>query len=348
MNPKQLVKQSETLLRCHSQITSDQNLEEELYRPRLQNPWYYPLKPSLKYKWLQDTKWNNAQLYILQIISPLHYRHFFTFLRACKTYRWQTRCFVGAGYQSKYCLRESRSVGATGLIHWFILEYRKRQEMNFCFDTLNIFVYNCSAYFRKFWKSIIQIYSDTLFSSFVCKVKFLRLSTLSHLLFTWSASHNWVRHKNDKPTTQMPHVGGPAEIWRKFTSGHETTYSQKQVTNCESVCYGSAPQTTPTRKSTVLTVYQGNFEKYFTRKTLLIQSLKVELIKIRKRDSRKSARVTFSYFDNSDILWFVLCTSHFIVHYLQLCFFGVITVLGWVHNCFIILIYHMKTHLSLM
>lgn len=221
--------------------------------------------------------------------------------------------------------------------------------MNFCFDTLNIFVYNCSAYLRKFWKSIIQIYSDTLFSSFVFKVKFLRLSTLSHLLFTWSASHNWVRHKNDKPTTQMPRVGGgPAEIWRKFTSGHETTYSQKQVTNCESVCYGSAPQTTPTRKSTVLTVYQGNFEKYFTRKTLLIQSLKVEFIKIRKRDSRKSARVTFSYFDNSDILWFVLCTSHFTVHYLQLCFFGVITVLGWVHNCFIILIYHMKTHLSLM
>ena len=120
----------------------------------------------------------------------------------------RSRCFVGAGYQSKYCLRESRSVGATGLIHWFILEYRKRQEMNFCFDTLNIFVYNCSAYFRKFWKSIIQIYSDTLFSSFVCKVKFLRLSTLSHLLFTWSASHNWVRHKNDKPTTQMPRVGG--------------------------------------------------------------------------------------------------------------------------------------------
>lgn len=93
MNPKQLVKQSETLLRCHSQITSDQNLEEELYRPRLQNPWYCPLKPSLKYKWLQDTKWNNAQLYILQIISPLHYRHFFTFLRACKTYRWQITLF---------------------------------------------------------------------------------------------------------------------------------------------------------------------------------------------------------------------------------------------------------------
>ena len=93
MNPKQLVKQSETLLRCHCQITSDQNLEEELYRPRLQNPWCCPLKPSLKYKWLQDTKWNNAQLYILQIISPPHYRHFFTFSRACKTYRWQITLF---------------------------------------------------------------------------------------------------------------------------------------------------------------------------------------------------------------------------------------------------------------
>lgn len=121
--------------------------------------------------------------------------------------------------------------------------------MNFCFDTLNIFVYNCSAYFRKFWKSIIQIYSDTLFSSFVFKVKFLRLSTLSHLLFTWSASHNWVRHKNDKPTTQMPHVGGACgdmkeihfrsrnhlltetsdKLWKRLLRISPTDYADSQV-----------------------------------------------------------------------------------------------------------------------
>lgn len=290
---------------------------------------------------------------MLNCIFYKSFRHCITaiFSHFCEPARHtadRSRCSVGAGYQSKYCLRESRSVGATGLIHWFILEYRKRQEMNFCFDTLNIFVYNCSAYFRKFWKSIIQIYSDTLFSSFVCKVKFLRLSTLSHLLFTWSASHNWVRHKNDKPTTQMPHVGGACgdmkeihfrsrnhlltetsdKLWKRLLRISPTDYADSQVYSSHGV--------------------SGKFRKYFTRKTLLIQSLKVEFIKIRKRDSRKSARVTFSYFDNSDILRFVLCTSHFTVHYLQLCFFGVITVLGWVHNCFIILIYHMKTHLSLM
>ena len=291
---------------------------------------------------------------MLNCIFYKSFRHCITaiFSHFCEPARHtadRSRCFVGAAYHSKYCLRESRSVGATGLIHWFILEYRKRQEMNFCFDTLNIFVYNCSAYFRKFWKSIIQIYSDTLFSSFVCKVKFLRLSTLSHLLFTWSASHNWVRHKNDKPTTQMPRVGGACgdmkeihfrsrnhlltetsdKLWKRLLRISPTDYADSQVYSSHGV--------------------SGKFRNwYFTRKTLLIQSLKVEFIKIRKRDSRRSARVTFSYFDNSDILWFVLCTSHFTVHYLQLCFFGVITVLGWVHNCFIILIYHMKTHLSLM
>lgn len=191
---------------------------------------------------------------MLNCIFYKSFRHCITaiFSHFCEPARHtadRSRCFVGAAYHSKYCLRESRSVGATGLIHWFILEYRKRQEMNFCFDTLNIFVYNCSAYFRKFWKSIIQIYSDTLFSSFVCKVKFLRLSTLSHLLFTWSASHNWVRHKNDKPTTQMPHVGGACgdmkeihfrsrnhlltetsdKLWKRLLRISPTDYADSQV-----------------------------------------------------------------------------------------------------------------------
>lgn len=204
MNPKQLVKQSETLLRCHCQITSDQNLEEELYRPRLQNPWCCPLKPSLKYKWLQDTKWNNAQLYILQIISPLHYRHFFTFLRACKTYRWQITLFCWSWLSVKILF----AWGSVCWSHWFDtliypwISETSRNELLFWYTK-----YICLQLFRLL-SEVLKVDYSNLFRYFVCKVKFLRLSTLSHLLFTWSASHNWVRHKNDKPTTQMPRVGG--------------------------------------------------------------------------------------------------------------------------------------------
>lgn len=63
------IKQSETQSKCHCQVTSDQNQEEEWCRPRLQNPWFCWLKTSLKL-WLRHTKWNNAQL-ILQNHSAI-------------------------------------------------------------------------------------------------------------------------------------------------------------------------------------------------------------------------------------------------------------------------------------